>query len=246
MHKYVWTFVLGFLLGALHAVAKVPANSTQMVLTISDGWDLSTGQLYTFNRVDGRWQRHSIQARVNIGRAGLGWGLGLHAPQEGVQKREGDGRAPAGIFRLGDAFGYLSSVETELAYRPMHVNQYCIDMPASPYYNQTVDVGEVGIEAVRGSSEGMRRDIHYGDNQYRKGIFINHNPDNMAGAGSCIFMHLWKKDGAPTAGCTSLSEPVMDQLLSWLNREARPVYVVLPLSEYLRKRDLWSLPQLDY
>ncbi|WOX04720.1 hypothetical protein R5R33_13355 [Microbulbifer pacificus] len=168
----------------------------------------------------------------------------MHPAQAGLQKREGDGKAPAGIFRLGDAFGYASSIDTGLGYQPMTAQHYCIDIPASPLYNQTVDAGKVGTDAVKGSSEGMRRDIHYGDQQYRKGIFVAHNPENRPGAGSCIFMHLWEAPSIPTAGCTAMSEGHMDAVLQWLDATQQPIYIALPRAEYERLREDWALPSL--
>ncbi|WP_226876941.1 L,D-transpeptidase family protein [Microbulbifer hainanensis] len=232
------------LLGA-GAQAQIPPESSQLVITVTDSWDADSGHMYTFRRDQGRWKAASIATPVNVGRNGLAWGLGLHPAQSGKQKREGDGRAPAGIFALDGAFGYLPSVKTGLDYQQMNAGHYCIDVTGSPLYNQTVDAGEVGQAAVAGSSEGMRRDIHYGDQLYRKGIFVAHNPHNRDGAGSCIFMHLWKDEGVPTAGCTSMAEPVMDRLLGWLDAAEHPVYVALPRAEYERLRKSWSLPDIE-
>lgn len=234
----------GALLFAISSRAQVPEESHQLLITVSSDWDATTGQLYGYQRGATGWEQKFAQIPVNLGRTGLAWGIGLHPQQDGAQKREGDGKAPAGIFRLGDAFGYASTVDTGLGYQPMSGSHYCIDVPSSPLYNQTVDAREVGDAAVKGSSEGMRRDIHYGDQQYRKGIFVAHNPDNQSGAGSCIFMHLWKSAGSPTAGCTAMDEPAMDQLLAWLDREQQPVYVALTRAEYERLRVRWSLPSL--
>jgi len=236
---------LCLLMAAFSCRAQVPAASRQLLLTITDSWDATTGQLYTFQREGDGWQVAGISAPVNVGRAGLAWGLGLHPAQAGLQKREGDGRAPAGIFALGGAFGYLPTLKTGLNYRPMNAGHFCVDVVGSPYYNQTVDAAEVGEAAVAGSSEGMRRDIHYGDQLYREGIFVEHNPGNRAGAGSCIFMHLQSGAGVPTAGCTSMTAPVMDRLLAWLDKKQQPVYVALPRAEYLRLREDWELPDIE-
>ena len=228
--------------------AQIPKTSDQLLLTVSDDWSAATGNLHVYERIDGQWQPKFDPIPVSLGRTGLAWGMGLHpqsiVDKEGPRKREGDGKAPAGIFKLGDAFGYPATLTTGLGYQPMEASHYCIDVPGSPFYNQTVDAKDVGEAAVEGSSEGMRRDIHYGDQQYKKGIFVAHNPANVAGAGSCIFMHLWKAPGSPTAGCTAMDETQMDRVLAWLSEERQPVYVALPSAEYQKLRDTWGLPPL--
>ncbi|MBB5210780.1 L,D-transpeptidase family protein [Microbulbifer hydrolyticus] len=233
---------------SVNGVAQIPEKSGQLLLTVSDDWNATVGKLYVYERVDGQWQQTLTPIPVNLGRTGLAWGIGLHPDNTGSEgdprKREGDGKAPAGIFRLGDAFGYPPELTTGLGYQPMRESHYCMDVPGSPLYNQTVDAERVGDAAVEGSSEGMRRDIHYGDQQYKKGIFVAHNPANLSGAGSCIFMHLWKAPGSPTAGCTAMDETQMDRVLAWLHEDKNPVYVALPAAQYRSLRALWGLPPL--
>ena len=125
----------------------------------------------------------------------------------------------------------------------MTASDYCIDVPASPLYNRIVDAREVGADAVAGSTEPMRRDIHRdGDQRYRLGFVIHHNEDAEPGAGSCIFAHLWKAPEVPTAGCTAMTEGRMRELLRWLDPQLRPVFVLLPDAEYARLREAWGLP----
>lgn len=230
------------------ASAQIPQGSTQLLLTVTDDWNATTGELYTFSRKEHGWALVLKPVSVNLGRTGLAWGIGLHpqsvAHEADPRKREGDGKAPAGIFSLTGAFGYPDTLKTGLNYQPMRTSHYCIDVPASPLYNQTVDAAVVGEKAIEGSSEGMRRDIHYGDQQYKKGIFVAHNPANVPKAGSCIFVHLWKAPGSPTAGCTAMAEPQMDAVLEWLKVEHRPVYVALPMAQYRVLKEKWELPSL--
>src|SRR3546814_14689958 len=89
----------------------------------------------------------------------------------------------------------------------MQAGSWCMDVVDSPLYNRIVDARDVGDAAVEGSSEPMRRDLHNdGDQRYRSGFVIEHNPEARKGAGSCIFAHLWKAPGAPTAGCTAMAD----------------------------------------
>ncbi len=221
------------------------SQAGQLVVVTTADWDANQGRLQRFERVDGQWRSVGDAAEVTIGRAGSAWGLGLHpAQQDGPVKREGDGRAPAGLFHIGTAFGYADRAATALPYSAMTVSDYCIDVSDSPLYNRIVDAKTVGEAAVAGSTEPMRRDLHAGgDQRYRQGFVIEHNRAGVAGAGSCIFAHLWKAPGEATAGCTAMDEGEMDRLLAWLKPEAQPVFVLLPQAQYAQHWRAWGLPE---
>jgi hypothetical protein len=46
---------------------------------------------------------------------------------------------PAGVFALGSAFGYAGRPDGAMPYQPMLEDSYCMDVPASPFYNRIVD-----------------------------------------------------------------------------------------------------------
>ena len=220
-------------------------DARQLVLVVTDGWDATTGTLQRFELRDGRWQAASTSSPIAVGRNGAAWGLGLHPAQPGgPQKQEGDGRAPAGVFTLGEAFGYAGEAATAMPYRPMQATSYCIDVPDSPLYNRIIDTRTEGEAAAKGSTEPMRLDLHNnGDPRYREGLVIGHNPTATPRAGSCIFAHLWRTPGEPTAGCTAMAAETMDGMLAWLRPDARPVFVLLPRAEYERLAYDWRLPE---
>lgn len=220
------------------------SESRQLVLVVTPDWNASEGRMRTFERGDdGAWRETGAAVPVAVGRSGSAWGRGLHPAQPGAQKQEGDGRAPAGVFAIGPAFGYAASAATALPYAQMQATSWCMDVPASPLYNRIVDAREVGEAAVEGSSEPMRLDLYNrGDPRYREGFVIAHNADALKGAGSCIFAHLWKRPGEPTAGCTAMAPDSMDRLYRWLDPEDAPVFALLPQAEYARLREAWTLP----
>ena len=221
------------------------AQTHQMVLVVTPDFDASQGTLTTWTREGGEWKATAASTPVTVGTKGSAWGLGLHPAQPGTQKREGDGKAPAGVFELGEAFGYANEVPTAMTYVAMQASDWCIDVPASDLYNRIVDAKDVGEAAVQGSTEPMRRDLHVdGDQRYREGFVIRHNPQNVSGAGSCIFAHLWKAPGEPTAGCTAMDDAAMGSLLGWLDPARRPVFVLLPQKEYERLKRAWGLPDI--
>ncbi len=239
--------LLATALPALAAAAPSPLpwrDARQLVLVLTPDWDATTGTLQRFEMRDGRWREVDAPLEIAVGRSGSAWGAGLHPAQPGgPHKREGDGRAPAGVFVIGEAFGYAAQAATRMPYRPMQASHYCIDVPASPLYNRIVDTREVGEAAAAGSTEPMRLDLHNdGDPRYRLGLVIGHNERAEAGAGSCIFAHLWRKPGEATAGCTAMAPASMDALLAWLQPQARPVLVLLPRAEHARLAREWALP----
>lgn len=79
-------------------------------------------------------------------------------------------------------------------------------------------------------------------------LFIRHNAADgrrkpVPGAGSSIFFHIWRRDGgAPTAGCTAMSEENLRAMIAWLDPSRHPLYILLPAREYLRLRRAWGLP----
>jgi L,D-peptidoglycan transpeptidase YkuD (ErfK/YbiS/YcfS/YnhG family) len=241
------TLLLVLALASSAGAAELPwAEARQMVLVVTPDFEADQGTLTTWTRADGEWKVAAMPAPVTIGRNGSAWGLGLHPVQPGTQKREGDGKAPAGVFELGQAFGYAAEAPTAMHYVAMQASHWCIDLPASRLYNRIVDARDVGEAAVRGSTEPMRRDLLAdGDQRYRTGLVIRHNPQNVSGAGSCIFAHLWKAPGEPTAGCTAMDDGAMQVLLGWLDPAEHPVFVLLPQPEYERLRQAWELPDIS-
>ena len=244
-----WLLAMIVATGCAHrGAASVEATrwqpSRQLVLVTTPDWNSNHGTMQTYERDSRGWREVGDAAPVMIGRAGAAWGLGLHDPQPGPAKVEGDGRAPAGVFAIGTAFGYATSAATALPYAAMDADDYCIDVNGSPLYNRIVDAKVVGASAIAGSTEPMRRDVHAdGDQRYRLGFVIEHNAQARPGAGSCIFAHLWKSPGDATAGCTAMDDVVMTRLLSWLQPTQRPILVLLPHSEYARLRGAWQLPE---
>lgn len=220
-------------------------GSTQLIVVVSDSWDATGGQLYSFEKMHDRWHPQPMRGAVTLGKKGLAWGLGLHPKQPGLQKVEGDGRAPAGLFRLSGAFGYAATLDTAMPYQAMQTDDFCIDVSASPLYNQTVDRRKFRPEWTADSTEPMRRDVHnQGDLRYQQGLFIDHNPNNIAGSGSCIFMHLWQSPVTATAGCTAMAQPQLSALLRWLDPAKKPLYVLLPKQQYQLLQSRWQLPEL--
>ena len=224
-------------------------NAQQLVVVTTADWNAPTGTLRAFEREGEGWRETTPAFTVNVGRSGSGWGLGLHAARDqdaGPLKREGDGRAPAGVFAIGPAFGYAPRLSTGLDYKPMQANDWCIDVPDSPLYNRIVDRSLAKAPGLDRASEPMRRDLQAKpDDLYEVGFVIEHNAQATPQGGSCIFAHVQRAPAAPTAGCTSMPEDALRGLLGWLRADAHPAFVLLPQAEYARLRTAWKLPAFD-
>ena len=190
---------------------------------------------------------------IVVGKNGLGWGIGVIAADgpsvaSGPVKKEGDGKAPAGIFALGTAFGYASQPlpGLKMPYLNLSPSIECVDDVASKHYNRIVDHSVVAPDW--NSSEHMRDTGEL----YRWGVVVDHNgtvPGRDSGppapgAGSCVFLHIWHSHDQGTAGCTAMSQIHLETLLTWLDPARKPLLVQLPEPAYEQLIKRWMLPKL--
>lgn len=189
------------------------STSDQHLVAVVEEPGSIEGLLFRYERREGEWRSVGAPVPIVVGRSGVG------------PKREGDGRSPRGVFPLGFAFGYRDAppVETDVAYRSLPPESVCVDDTASDRYNQIVF--EPGPEADWESAEAMRRDLAHGDDLYSLGVTVEYNPDATPGAGSCIFLHVWRGPESPTAGCTAMPEEDLRSVLGWLQPRRRPILV---------------------
>lgn len=172
----------------------------------------------------------------------MAWGRGLQPSGEaGPTKREGDGRSPAGAFALEAAFGAaeeLPAGSRGFPYLQTRATTYCVEDIRSDHYNRLVDATEVKPTTWERWS-AMRR----ADGLFRWGIIVHQNaPDVVVGAGSCVFLHIWRGEHHPTAGCTAMAAGNIESILRWLEPNAQPVLVQLPEPVYRAVRETWGLP----
>ena len=105
------------------ATSMAWSDAGQLVLVTTADWDATTGTLRRFERDGDDWREVGEAAPISVGRTGTAWGIGLNAARsDGPVKREGDGKAPAGVFAIGTAFGYATDATTGLDYKGMGFN----------------------------------------------------------------------------------------------------------------------------
>ena len=236
----------------VHAAPEEPASPIapsvgQLIVVRAATWNSSTAVLSRYEREHGGpWHEiGSGGAAASLGRNGLAWGRGLQPAREvGPTKREGDGRSPAGVFRLEIAFGEAEALPAgsrEFPYLPAKSSSYCVEDVRSAHYNELVDASRVKRALWQRWSP-----LHRADGLFRWGVVVRQNaPDVLVGAGSCVFLHVWRGEHRPTVGCTAMAPETIEQILRWLDAAAEPVLVQLPEAVYRTESVRWSLPDGD-
>ena len=125
-------------------------------------------------------------------------------------KREGDGATPRGVLRIAAVMYRPDRVTSPGPWAvPIYPGDVWCDDPAHASYNHLCRT------PLPASHEQMRR----ADPQYDIVMITDWNwPKARPGAGSAIFLHEWRRPGAPTAGCVAVARPDMH----WLAARAAP------------------------
>jgi uncharacterized protein YijF (DUF1287 family) len=203
------------------AELTMDASHQQVVLVTVATATSAHGELRRYERTGDRFRLVGKPFPVTVGAGGLGTGRGLHPSSwSGLEatKREGDRRAPAGIFELGTAFGGGDAPYSGgWPWRTVGADDVFVDDPESDHYNTW-------------QSDTKDRDWSSAErlSMYDLGLVVKHNTgETQPDAGSAIFLHTWQGDSKPTLGCTAMARDDLERLLGWLDPERSPVLVQL-------------------
>jgi L,D-peptidoglycan transpeptidase YkuD (ErfK/YbiS/YcfS/YnhG family) len=134
-----------------------------------------------------------------------------------ANKREGDGGTPRGTFqpqRLWWRADRHCRPHTFLPVRAIRPEDAWCEDPADRHYNRPVRLDQDH------AGDRLLRDDHL----YDFVIEIDHNTrPRIAGRGSAVFLHLARKNFAPTAGCVAMTKAAMLQLLARIGPNTRIV-----------------------
>lgn len=157
-----------------------------------------------------------FQERVfpcSIGRSGVS-----------TDKREGDGATPSGIHHI--LGGWYRPDRLQLRrpapwLKPIGPADFWSDDPRDPAYNHPVRAPHAF------SHEAMRR----ADPLYDLVLITDWNhPKAAAGKGSAIFLHVWRRPHAPTAGCLAFAR----QDLLWIAARIAPgTRLIIPPAQHV-------------
>ena len=127
-----------------------------------------------------------------------------------VGKREGDGATPVGVHRITGVLFRPDRMVCPVKWaQPIQLGDLWCDDPGRPEYNTLVQW------PFSGSHEVLRR----ADPLYDLVILTDWNwPKAVPGMGSAIFLHRWRRPGAPTEGCVAFRP----DHLRWIVRRITP------------------------
>lgn len=197
-------------------------RSNQLIVVNAKNWSTPTATLQRYDFAKGKWIKTGKAIQVYLGRNGLGWGRGLYSIPKNAKiiKKEGDGKAPAGIFKLKQAFGY-APFNINYPYEVYKETDHCVDDVNSKLYNKIVDSTKVKRDYKSHECMKFPKDF------YKYGLVVDHNgitdgAKSVKGGGSCIFIHI---KHIPTAGCTAMNETEIKDILRWLDPNTNPLLV---------------------
>jgi len=227
MRRFI--LVVWGLLMASPAIAVQPV--AEPTFLSSKEWTESTAKLVTLPLQIVVIQAHQgISAKIALWEKMNGEWVLVHGPWPAVigkngmipreQKKEGDGKTPVGLYPISLVFGNAGQFETGLPYRAITEQDIWIDDPQSSLYNQWSQ-----LPTTAHSFERMKRK----DILYKLGLVVDYNQRPVvAGAGSAIFIHIWRSENKGTAGCAALDESNLVKLVQSLKRELNPSALFLP------------------
>jgi L,D-peptidoglycan transpeptidase YkuD (ErfK/YbiS/YcfS/YnhG family) len=183
-------------------------HAGQAVVVTADRYGATTATFTAYERAGDGWRRAFGPWPARVGTRGI-------APPG--EKREGDGRTPSGVYGFDFFFGVDPDPGVKFPYRRIAGRSIVWDDdPESPLYNTWVDLDR---QQAGPSPEPM-----YTRPAYDHGAVIAYNTARTPGLGSAIFLHV--STGGPTAGCVSLPEAQLVDVLRWLDPGRDPRIVL--------------------
>ena len=123
-------------------------------------------------------------------------------------KREGDGATPRGAHRIAGLLYRADRVARPAPWaEPIGLRDLWSDDPDDPCYNGP----------VRAPHDHSHERLRRPDPLYDLVLVTDWNRPAVPGRGSAIFLHRWRRPGAPTEGCIALKPGD----LAWLARRIR-------------------------
>lgn len=186
---------------------EIPDDCRQLVVVSPD----RDGYVAELVIIDGETVQREFFTHCTVGYGGTA---------EPGTKREGDGKSPEGVWALRRGLCYVKDFDSTFPMEQYDEDDMWSEEVESADYNTFVRNPSPDAE---GDRLWERREV-----QYRYIVVVEYNTDPVVkGAGSAIFIHAWRAEGKPTAGCIGMAEQSVKRLIEWLKPELNPHIVIL-------------------
>lgn len=232
--------------GGKRAASLFDRFHTTQILVVTGATENSTQgilRLFEWDETKKVWVPKSGKIAVTLGTSGMAWARGMQPAAWNVPplKKEGDGKAPEGIFEITSLFGYNEKpalgFTPKMPYTQTTSTWVCVDDINSSHYNQILD--SKGVNSDWKSKEDMLRK----DNLYELGAVVAYNTKSIVnGDGSCVFLHIWRAADKPTAGCTAMSAKSAKSIFSRLDINKKPLLIQLANGNYEKYKNVLQFP----
>ena len=170
----------------------------QLLIVVNDNDTSNKATLIALQKKHKKWKIQFDPMPASIGRNGFA------LPGN---KREGDGKSPAGLYQLGQLFSYENKINSSLPFIQTTGEDKWIDDTNHVDYNKYVKGNTTAT-----SFEHLRLTGIY----YKYCMVIEYNTKPVIkGKGSAIFFHVADANYSPTAGCVAIKETDMNKILAW-------------------------------
>ncbi|WP_395048661.1 L,D-transpeptidase [Flavobacterium sp.] len=184
-------------------------NVRQLLVVYNEKPESFTAVFVALEKKNNKWVVKQNPIEAGIGKNGFA------LPNE---KKEGDGKSPTGIFKLGKLFSYEKQANTLLENQQTTKEDKWIDDVNSPDYNKHIN----GFTDAKSFENLLLNTDVY---KYCTVIEYNTNPV-VKGKGSAIFFHLALKPESFTSGCVAIKEEYMKLMVNWLDPKQNPTIIM--------------------
>jgi L,D-peptidoglycan transpeptidase YkuD (ErfK/YbiS/YcfS/YnhG family) len=173
-------------------------NATQVISVVGVG--KSTAKVDVYEHTGAGWQPIGVGIPAHVGSAGM-------APET----HDGQMLTPMGIFSLDFAFGTDPNPGGGLQYVQVGPNHWWDGDMKSATYN-TMQVCEKSQCPFDTNPSSGTENLQIP--QYKHAVVMGVNKERVPGNGGAFFLHT--TDGGATAGCVSVDDATMVELIKWL------------------------------
>lgn len=181
-------------------------DADQVVTVVAEDAEATTATVTAWDRTDDGWEVAVGPVDGFVGEDGIG------------QASEQVAKTPEGVWALTEAFGNKKPIDSQIPYRQIDDWDWWVSDVDSEHYNtyQRCEPGTCPFNEESGENLGKVGEA------YDRSVVIDYNRNPpVPGNGSAFFMHV--STGNPTAGCVSMPAAELDEVLTWLNPDAKPV-----------------------